>query len=295
MRPRILAIVLLLSLPASIFSQEGAGPEKGEKRSIIVEVEGSYHWGQDDAVDKAKKRAYQDAHEKACSRAELRVRSEALVQNELLKYSIVKTEAGCALRMLDEKEAPIEWGKPVRVWIRAEVLYALLDRENRPASAEVLADNPRAPLAVKVWTEKRRYRQGEHIVIFLRGNKPFYGRVVSVSPAGKIYQLLPNEYRSDHHFEAGRTYRVPDRSQGDQFDITVGSPPFGQEQIVVYASSAPQGKIRTAPVGGGVISEFKGSREALDRGVRTIEVTPRPGALPEADFIEATWTVETSP
>ena len=295
MRSWIFSILLLFCLPPQGLSQEKAGPEKAEKRSIIVEVEGSYQWGQDDAVDKAKKRAYQDAHEKAYSRAELRVRSEALVQNELLKYSIVKTEAGCALRMLDEKEAPIEWGKPVRVWIRAEVLYALLDRENRPASPEALADNPKAPLAVKVWTEKRRYRQGEHIVIYLRGNKSFYGRVVSVNPNGRIYQLLPNEFRRDHYFEGGKTYQVPDRGQGDQFDITVGSPPYGREQIVVYASSAPQGQIRTVPIGGGAISEFTGSREALDRGVRTIEVTPRPGALPEADFIEATWTVDTSP
>lgn len=288
----LIAFLLLLLSPALSFSQQ-----EGEKRSVIVEVEESYLWGEDTTLKKARELAYRKALEEACSRVELKLKSEALVQNELLKYSVVKTEAGCALRVLDKKEKPPKptVGEPVIAWLRAEILYSLLDRENRPASPEALADNPRAPLAVKVWTEKRRYRQGERIVIFLQGNKPFYGRVVSINPEGKIHQLLPNDYRRDHYFEGGRTYRVPDQSQGDRFDITVGGPRFGQEQIVVYASSAPQGKIRTAPIGGGVISEFKGSREDLDRGVRDIEVTPRPGATPEADFIEATWTVETAP
>ena len=269
-----------------------------DKRSIVVVAVGVYHFGEDDTLSGARDRAYQDALERACAMAGLKLSSEALVQNELLKYSILKTESGCNQKVIERKDpelSELRLGQPARVEVKVEVLYTLLDQQDRPASPENLVNIPEAPLTVNVWTEKRRYRQGEQVVVLVRGNKSFYGRVLSINPQGTKFLLLPNEFRTDNFFERGKVYRIPDEGQGDRFDFTVGEPPYGREQIVVFASSVPQGDLRTAPIAGGVISEFPGTREALDLSVRNLRVTPGAGAGSEADFVEATWTIETSP
>jgi hypothetical protein len=269
-----------------------------EKRSIVVAVVGVYHFGEDDTLAGARERAYQDALERACDIAGLKLRSEALVQNELLKYSLLKTESGCKQKVIERKDpelTELKLGLPARVEVKVEVLYALLDQQDRPASPKNLVNIPEAPLTINVWTEKRRYRQGEQVVILVRGNKPFYGRVLSINPQGTKFLLLPNEFRTDNFFEGGKIYQIPDEDQGDRFDFTVGEPPHGRERIVVFASSVPQGDLQTAPIAGGIISEFPGTREALDLIVRNLRVTPGAGASSEADFVEATWTIETSP
>jgi hypothetical protein len=54
--------------------------------------------------------------------------------------------------------------------------------------------------------------------------------------AGIRVQLLPNSYRAENYFNGGVVYEVP--SGNDRFDLEV-SPPFGKENIFVYASSSP--------------------------------------------------------
>ncbi|MDD4953001.1 MAG: DUF4384 domain-containing protein, partial [Desulfovibrionaceae bacterium] len=104
------------------------------------------------------------------------------------------------------------------------------------------------PLSVKVWTDKKEYRQGEKIFISLQGNRDFYGKIVYLTASGEVIQLLPNDLRTLNFFKSGRVYRIPDTGAAFNLEVT---PPFGSEQIVVYASESPLAKVSTRSIGQG--------------------------------------------
>jgi len=101
-------------------------------------------------------------------------------------------------------------------------------------------------LAVQVWTDRTEYRSGDKMIINVRGNKSFYARVMYRDAGGGLVQLLPNPIRTDNYFPPG-TYVIP--ANEDTFELEIG-PPFGSEEIIVYASSTPLGHVDTKPVGG---------------------------------------------
>ena len=61
----------------------------------------------------------------------------------------------------------------------------------KASQAKSVADNPGAPLKVELWTDKQSFKQTEKIKIYLKGNKPFYARVLYKDAAGHLLQLLP--------------------------------------------------------------------------------------------------------
>ncbi len=143
---------------------------------------------------------------------------------------------------------------------------------------------------MKVWTPRKQYRRGEEVKIFVLGNRDFYARIVNIDSEGNIIQLLPNDYRDINLFEGGKVYRIPDA--GDHFKIRV-NPPYGEDQVVVYASDVPLGKVETKPVGQG-LRRFKGTRDLLGSQARSVAVVQRPaGSPPGAQFYEATWELKT--
>ena len=77
-----------------------------------------------------------------------------------------------------------------------------------------------------------------------------------------LVQLLPNPYRNHDYFNGGVIYEIP--SGDDKFELEV-SPPFGEDTIILYASSSPLGNIELDAVGG--IYAVKTKPE--DVGVRT--------------------------
>ncbi len=125
-----------------------------------------------------------------------------------------------------------------------------------------IVDKWSGPLNLKVWTDKSEYQEKEQIRVHLQGNKPFYGRVVYKDASGKIIQLLPNPFRSENYFAGSGPYQIP--ADNDRFELEVESP-FGEEEIVVYASSLPLGEIDIAPAGG--VYEVK--MAMADVGIRT--------------------------
>ena len=138
----------------------------------------------------------------------------------------------------------------------------------------------------------RTYRAGETIEIFLKGNKDFYGRVVYRDAEGNLVQLLPNEFRKEHHFKAGKTYTIPDEE--DQFDLTV-TPPFGTENIVVFASTEPLPEVAGNDFGAGLVllDEVLGQVKRRMRGIGS-----KPGGAGnkgKREFHEATAVLKTSP
>lgn len=105
---------------------------------------------------------------------------------------------------------------------------------------------------------------------------------------GATVQLLPNPYRTENYFNGGVVYEIPSGSV--KFDLTV-SPPFGDENITVYAGSAPLGEISTATRGGifAVKSQDAGVRT---RGVKLSGKTESAKG-PAAEFFEDKVIVKT--
>ena len=165
--------------------------------------------------------------------------------------------------------------------------YSLKPKEQPNNLHEPVGD---APLTVNVWTSKKQYQDGERIEIFVRGNRDFYARIVDITSAGDIIQLLPNDYRRINFFEAGKVYKIPDK--GDVFELTV-KPPYGEDQIVVYASESPLGDVAMEQVGQG-LRRYRGNRNTLATMTRGIAVVgAEQGGISGAEFYEATWTLKT--
>lgn len=152
-------------------------------------------------------------------------------------------------------------GDCFRLKIKAEVIP---DEKamTQIAKDKSMVDDPNAPLNVQLWTDKKEYRQLEKIKVYIKGNKPFYARVLHKDVKGTLLQLLPNAYRKDNYFNGGVVYEIP--SGNDRFELEV-SPPFGEENIIVYSSLTPLGDIKLEGTGG----VYQVKTTAKDVGVRT--------------------------
>jgi len=293
-------------------------PADAEVRSVIRESDGYANLGEDLTVKDARKAAFENARHQALDSAETLLESRTQVKNGVLDYDIIQSEAEGTVTVLEQKDHGVDTKQRYHVWIRAEVQYVIGESSDSAA----LLMQPEAPLTVRVWTEKKNYRVGEHVEIYLHGNRDFYGRVYDIMSDGTVVQLLPNEFRSEHFFRGGKAYRIPDAGEGDQFDLEV-TEPFGRDQIVVYASELPLGDVPLTKVGKG-LGAFEGDRRKLGSLTRGLRVTakkapspaelasksePKPKASPSkaastpippapptaAEFYEATWEITTQP
>ena len=240
----ILFLTTVLVLSANVFTVNARHRIIDQKQhSIIVEVEGHACMGEDKSRKQTMQEARRDAKRKAAEAAVTYIQSESRVKNFVLEKDIMDAYSRAKVRVLEEEEG--KWdnepkvGECFNVLIKAEVI----PDENAMAAItkhKSGVDDPLAPLNVRVWTDKKQYRYGEKIKIFLKGNKPFYARVVYKDAVGNLTQLLPNPYRKENYFQGGVIYEIP--SAKDRFEMEV-SPPFGMENIFVYASTSPLGGI----------------------------------------------------
>jgi len=263
-----------------------------EHRSNLVEVDGYAQLSEEKSIRDIRLEAFANARRQALENAETHIKSQTRVENYQLQYDLIESGAEGVVKVLEQKDLGIENNSRYHVWIRAEVTY-VLRQVAEPAKQKVLM-SPDAPLTAKIWTEKKNYRHGEYITIYMEGNRDFYARIVNISSDGKVIQLLPNGYRQTHHFRGGKRYQIP--GPGDRFELKV-TPPYGQERIVVYASETPMGDISMAPLGAGLY-EYQGSNDDLAFRVRSIQPVARPGGSMTAGstgFYEASWVVETGP
>ena len=86
-----------------------------------------------------------------------------------------------------------------RVWIKAEVFYELASKDEKP-DMPLLMDE-KAPLTVKIWTEKKRYKKGERITIYMKGNKDYFARIVDKTGTGELIQLPSQQVSSSQPFQ----------------------------------------------------------------------------------------------
>lgn len=125
----------------------------------------------------------------------------------------------------------------------------------------------------------------------MKGNRPFFGKLVYQDVGGNLIQLLPNPYRRDHHFNGGSVYEVA--TGVDRFVLQV-CPPFGTEKLILYAGTSPLREVKTQAAGG--VYAIQAQTEDLGRNVRSIQILPVDGKSKfagAAEFTEANWPIIT--
>ncbi|MDO9567635.1 MAG: DUF4384 domain-containing protein [Candidatus Desulfaltia sp.] len=234
-------------------------------QSTITEAEGYACMGEDRSRRQTELAALEAAKRNAIEFASTYMTSETHIKDFELEKDLVSAYANATVKVIKEIEKG--WYKDARsgdcfsVKIKAEVIpdEKAMDKVSKRKD---VADDPSAPLHVQVWTDKKEYERGDRMRIYIKGNKPFYASVIYRDAAGKMVQILPNPYRNENYFQGGVIYEIP--SGKDRFDLEI-SPPFGEENISVYASTSPLGKIDLNSQGGVYFVKTK----ANDIGART--------------------------
>ncbi|MBT3367870.1 MAG: DUF4384 domain-containing protein [Nitrospina sp.] len=258
-----------------------------EKRSFIHEVDGYAHINERMVLAQVRKAAFASAEKQALEMARVHVESNKLVQNGVLEYDLIQTEAEGAVSILEQKDYGLE-GNRYHVWIKGEIEYVLRSAGNKSKPTKTMS--PAAPLTVRVWTPRKLYKQGEIVKVFIQGNRDFYARIVNIDSEGNITQLLPNDHRNINLFKGGQVYKIPDAE--DHFTIKVRAP-YGEDQVVVYASDVPLGQVETESIGQG-LRQYRGTRYRLGVQTRALFITHEPAdSHVGAEFYEAAWHLKT--
>ena len=265
MKRLFLPFLLILLLSSNLHASQ----------STIVEVDGQACMGYDKSRKQTEDEALTHAKKKAVQHAATYIKSESRVKDFELEKDLVEAYSNATVKVIQELSRTwyrdVSLGDCCQVKIKAEVIP---DNEamERISKGKGQTDDPSAPLNVQLWTDKKDYKEKEKIKIYIRGNKPFYARIVHKGGNGELLQLLPNPYRKDHYFNGGVIYEIP--SGQDRFEMEV-TPPFGQEDIIVYASTSPLGEINVAPAGGVYEIKTKPDKIAIEsRGVSLKEMNP---------------------
>jgi len=250
-------------------------------QSSITESQGYACMGEDRTKRQTEETALQDAKRKAIEQVSTYIQSETQVKDFELQKDIVNAYANAKVRVIESQgkwdSEPPKVGDCYRIKIKAEVIPDEEAMKKISQSKEL--DDPSAPLKVKVWAEKKAYKAGERIKLFLKGNKPFYARVLYKQADGSLVQILPNPYRKDNYFQGGVIYEIP--SGPDRFELEV-TPPFGEESFIVYASTAELGSLELEQAGGvyKVRTNLDDAGEKT-RGIKIVEAGSKKGEFAE--------------
>jgi len=262
-------------------------------QSTITEAAGYACMGEDRSRRQTEQAALEAAKRNAIEFASTYMTSETHIKDFELEKDLVSAYANATVKIIKELEKgwyrDANAGDCFRVKIKAEVIPDEKAME-KVSKRNDIVDNPSAPLHVQVWTDKKEYKSGEKMRIYIKGNKPFYARVIYMDAAGKMVQILPNPYRNDNYFQGGTIYEIP--SGNDRFDLEI-SPPFGEENISVYASTSPLGEIDLHTQGGVYFVKTKPNNiGARTRGIKlTGKFTDKSGYASE--FYENNAEVKT--
>ena len=261
-------------------------------QSVIVEAVGTASMGdtksKKETVDAAKTSALRNASENAG----IYISSETKIKDYMMESDIVEAFAKADVKILSETG---EWfkdeslGDSYRLTIQAEVTPK--EMIEKPDTGN-MSDDPSAPLKVKLWSGKNQtaFKAGETISLFMKGNKPFFARVVYFQNDGTQVQLLPNPFRKDNYFYGSTVFSLP--SGKDSYELTV-EPPFGSEKIVLYASTGELGDVRVEDAG----SVYTIGEKPEDTGIKTrgIKITKKDGKSAQAfEFDEQVLEITTS-
>ena len=236
-------------------------------QSTITESEGYACMGEDKSMKETERAAMTDAKDKAAKNAATYIKGETKVKDSQLVKDII--EAYNNATVVVDKELEKGWytdpslGRCYKVKIKVNVI----PDENAMKKISGVLDDPAAPLTVKVRTDKKEYKEGDKIKIYISGNKPFYARLIYKDTTGNLIQLLPNPYRKDNYFNGGVIYEIP--SGNDKFELEV-NPPFGEESIMIYASVSQLGDLDLKEEGG--VFQVKTKPKDIGPKTRSVKV-----------------------
>ena len=297
----VFTVALLCGAPSqdvwATSSSSQKQPDK-QKRSSIHMVDGYAYLSEDMTLSESRAAAFASAKRQAVEMAKTYITSHTVVEDfELKKDQITGTAEG-AVTILEQKDHGIVDNRRYHVWIKAEVEYGINEKAltvtgpKTPKAKQPGGSELKAPLTVNVWTTKKQYQRGDKITIFIKGNRDFYARIVDITSDGQIIQLLPNDFRRNQYFKANTIYRIPDKE--DRFELKV-TPPYGTDQIVVYASEAPLGDVKGMQQLSRGLNQFTGSQSDFEMQTRGIMVSGADkGNQMGTEFFEATWSLKTT-
>jgi hypothetical protein len=249
--------------------------------------------GDDKSRKQTEQQALSEAKRNAADNTLSYIKSETKVKDFQLEKDIIGAYANATVKIVQEIEKT--WYKDVasgdcyRITIKAEVTPDEKAMQEI-AKGKNITDDPSTPLNVQVWTGKKDYKQNEKIKVYIKGNKPFYARILFKDVGGNMVQLLPNPYRKDNYFNGGVIYELP--SGNDRFDLEV-SPPFGPEDIIVYASTAQLGDLHLEQSG----DLYQVTTAVKDIGINTrgvkVSKAENNKTAVAAEFYEGTTAVTT--
>ncbi len=285
MRKIVFSLIIILFAVTHLYAAQ----------STIKVAEGSACMGDDKSRKQTETLALAEAKRTAVEEVKTYVSSATEVKDFEVQKDLVAAYANATVSVIETVEKG--WykdpamGDCYRIKIKTEVVpdEKAMKKAQQKAKETVL-DDPSLPLAVKVWTDKPDYRAGEKIRIYLKGNKPFFARVIYRDAAKNHLQLLPNPYRQDNYFQGGVVYEIP--SGNDKFELEV-NPPFGEENIIIYASVTQLGDLKLKDEG----AVFAVKTRSKDIGMKTRSIKVQAASQGQADvpaeFSEGTATVKT--
>lgn len=277
-----ISLILSLILASNLYASQ----------STITESEGYACMGEDKSRKQTEQTAVADAKRKAMEYSLTYIKTATQVKDFELQKDLIEAYSNASVKVIQEIER--KWykdesaGECFKIKIKAEVVPD--EKAIKQLSGKQADEDPTAPLQVNIWTDKKEYARGEKIRVYIKGNKPFYARVVYKDASGDLLQLLPNPYREDNYFNGGIIYEIP--SGNDKFDLEV-SPPFGEENIMVYASTSQVGEINVKADGGlyRVVTKAKDVGNNT-RGVKLTKKLNSKGSS-ASEFFEEKVTVKT--
>src|SRR3989338_745639 len=262
-------------------------------QSTITEADGSACMGEDRSKKQTENLAFEDAKRKAVEWTLTYLKSETVVNKYELQKDLIEAYSNAAIKIIQEMEK--KWYKDeslcdcFKVKIKAEVIPDEKAIENISKNKQ-MTDDPSAPLSIKVWADKKEYKGSDKIRVYIKGNKPFYARVVYKDAGGNMVQLLPNPHRGSNYFNGGTIYELP--SGEDKFELEV-TPPFGEEDIIVYASTSPLGDIKLEA--DGEIYQVMTNAEDIGDKTRGVKIKEKAGGkgISASEFFEDKVVVRT--
>lgn len=259
-------------------------------QSTITEAEGYACMGDDKSRKETEQSAVADSKRNAAETVMTHLSSETSIKNFELENDVISAYSNAKVKIIQQINGvwynDASAGDCYKVNVKAEVIPD--EKILKVTEKEDSLENPDMPLKVAVWTNKKKYSSGDKIIIYIKGNKPFYASVLYKDVNGSMLQLLPNPYRREHYFNGGAVYTLP--SGEDRYDLEV-TPPFGEENIIVYASTSPLGGLDLAATGG--VYQVK----TKDTGIKTrgvkIKAKTNESRPETAEFFETSTPVKT--
>ncbi|MGD9679215.1 MAG: DUF4384 domain-containing protein [Vulcanibacillus sp.] len=281
---KLFTLLLFTMLPVLISSQ-----------SVIVESEGIASMGDTKSRKETISDATNNAKKHATENAGTYLKSETVIKNYITEQDVLETYSQAIVKIIEiisgEWFKDSEMGDCYRIAIKAEVIPNF-DKMENIINDSAMIDDPTAPLTIKIWTNNKdnTYRKDDKIKIYLKGNKPFYARVVYNQLDGSQVQILPNPFRKDNYFNGSTIYELP--SGKDQYALEI-TPPYGKEDITVYASTEKLGDVKLTDTGNlYVVNENREDTKIKTRGLKIVEKNKKSG-IKAAEFFETKVEITT--